>query len=199
MMMETMDKMDNQEIISALADGQLRGDDFARAVQLAATDARAREAWCAYHVVGEVLRTGRTFNGASPEAFLARLQQQLRAETSTAPARLPVVQVAVQRPGAAANDWRWKLVAGVASVAAVTAVGWNVWGTSGFGSAQPQLATASPAGGVMAVSAENSTNSMVRDPRLDQLLQAHRQLGGGTALGTTSGFLRNATFEGPAR
>jgi sigma-E factor negative regulatory protein RseA len=39
----------------------------------------------------------------------------------------------------------------------------------------------------------------VRDPRLDKLLAAHRQMGGATALGTTSGFLRNATFEGPAR
>jgi sigma-E factor negative regulatory protein RseA len=104
----------------------------------------------------------------------------------------------VQRP-AAANDWRWKLVAGVASVAAVTAVGWNVWGSGALGTGQPQLAGASPASGVIAVSAENTGNTMVRDPRLDQLLQAHRQLGGGTALGTTSGFLRNATFEGPAR
>jgi sigma-E factor negative regulatory protein RseA len=199
MMMDAMDKMDNQELISALADGQLQGDDFARAVQVAAADARAREAWCTYHVVGEVLRTGRACAGTSPEVFLARVQQQLRQETSATAARLPLAQIAVRRPAAAANDWRWKLVAGVASVAAVTAVGWNVWGTSGIGSAQPQLAGVSSSSGVVAVSAENVGNTMMRDPRLDQLLQAHRQLGGGTALGTTSGFLRNATFEGPAR
>jgi sigma-E factor negative regulatory protein RseA len=40
---------------------------------------------------------------------------------------------------------------------------------------------------------------MMRDPGLDKLLAAHRQFGGATALGTSSGFLRNATFEGPAR
>jgi len=40
---------------------------------------------------------------------------------------------------------------------------------------------------------------MIRDARLDRLLAAHRQLGGATALGTSSGFLRNATFEGPSR
>ena len=52
----------------------------------------------------------------------------------------------------------------------------------------------------MTVSAEtNAAPAMIRDARLDQLLQARRQFGGGTALGTTSGFLRNATFEGPAR
>jgi sigma-E factor negative regulatory protein RseA len=40
---------------------------------------------------------------------------------------------------------------------------------------------------------------MMRDPRLDQLLQAHRQFGGATALANSSSFLRNATFEGPSR
>ena len=39
---------------------------------------------------------------------------------------------------------------------------------------------------------------MLRDPRLDELLAAHRQLGG-AALQMPSGFLRNATFEGPGR
>ena len=196
--MDAMDKMDNQELISALADGQLRGEAFARAVQVAAADARARETWCAYHVVGEVLRTGRASPGSSPEAFLARLQQRLREEPGTSGTPLAVVPVSVERREPAANDWLWKLVAGVASVAAVTAVGWNLWGSAGIGSAQPQLAAAPAASGVIAVSAETAA-PMMRDPRLDQLLQAHRHLGGGTALGTTSGFLRNATFEGPAR
>ena len=41
---------------------------------------------------------------------------------------------------------------------------------------------------------------MIRDPRLDEMLAAHRQLGGSaSALQTSAGFLRNATFEGPAR
>lgn len=197
--MDAMDKMDNQELISALADGQLRGDAFARAVDAVAADARARETWCAYHVVGEVLRTGRAATtGSAPEAFLARLQQRLREEPSAARAVVAVRPASVARPAPAANDWLWKLVAGVASVAAVTAVGWNLWGTTGIGGAQPQLASSPAPAGVIAVSAEPAP-AMVRDPRLDQLLQAHRQLGGGTALGTTSGFLRNATFEGPAR
>lgn len=188
-----MDKMDDQEMISALADGQLRGEAFARAVQVAAADARARATWCAYHAVGEVLRTGRAVTGTAPEAFLARLQQRLRDEQ---PAAVPVARRATYAARPAANDWRWKLVAGVASVAAFTAVGWNVWST---GSGGPQLAGA-PAAGVIPVLAESApAPSMIRDARLDQLLQAHRQLGGGTALGTSPGFLRNATFEGPAR
>ena len=41
-----MDKMDNQELISALADGQLQGEALARGVQAATADAHARQAWC---------------------------------------------------------------------------------------------------------------------------------------------------------
>lgn len=191
--MDAMDKMDNQELISALADGQLRGEAFARAVEVAAADARSREAWCAYHAVGEVLRTGRAATGGDPEAFLARLRQGLREGAAATP--LPAISAVVRPSQAAANDWRWKLVAGVASVAAVAAVGWNLWGGAAPG--QPQLAVAPATPSVLPASVE--AGAMVRDPRLDQLLQAHRQLGGATALGTSSGFLRNATFEGPAR
>ena len=191
--MDKMDKMDNQELISALADGQLRGEEFARAIDVAAADARARQSWCAYHVVGEVLRTGRASTGTPPEAFLSRLQQKLRQEQAAA---LPVVQpLVLRKPQApAANDWAWKLAAGVASVAAVAAVGWNMWGGAAPGG-QPQLAGAPAATPVMEVSA----TPMIRDPNLDKLMAAHRQFGGATALGTSSGFLRNATFEGPAR
>jgi sigma-E factor negative regulatory protein RseA len=38
---------------------------------------------------------------------------------------------------------------------------------------------------------------MLRDPRLDQLLEAHQQAGGASQM--PSGFLRNATFDGPSR
>lgn len=190
------DRMDNQEMISALADGQLRGEAFALGVRAASEDARGREAWCAYHAVGEVLRTGRAGSGASQEAFLARLRERLQQEQAVAgpaPQARPLV-VASAQP--AANDWLWKLAAGVASVAAVAAVGWNMWGGAGSGSGQPQLATAPSAQPILV---EAGAAPMIRDPRLDKLLAAHRQLGGGTALNTSAGFVRNATFEGPAR
>lgn len=193
--MDATDKMNNQELISALADGQLGGEDFARAVQLAAADTRAREAWCNYHLVGDVLRTGRASAATPPEAFLARLQARLREECVASPA-VAAQPVVIQGQPQAANDWRWKLVAGVASVAAVAAVGWNVWGVSTPATAQPQLAAA-PAAAAPQVA--QASAPMIRDPRLDQLLAAHRQLGGATAFAASSGFLRNATFEGPAR
>lgn len=193
-----MDKMDDRELISALADGQLQGDAFARGVQLATADARAREAWHAYHVVGEVLRTGGAATGSAPEAFLARLQQRLAQEAPVVAPMLPQAPVVASAGRPAANDWAWKLAAGVASVAAVAAVGWNLWGGAAP-SAQPQLASAPAPASVQPVATDPANLPMMRDPRLDQLLAAHRQLGGASALQTSSGFLRNATFEAPGR
>jgi sigma-E factor negative regulatory protein RseA len=146
--------------------------------------------------VGEVLRTGRASPGSAPEAFLARLQQRLREETPLVLPTLAAAQAATVRvESVAANDWRWKLAAGLASFAAVAAVGWNLFGASAPAT-QPQLAAAVPPNATLA---EAAARPLVRDPRLDRLLAAHRQLAGATALGTTSGFLRNATFDGAGR
>ena len=194
--MEAMDKMDNRELISALADGQLQGEDFARGVQAAASDARLREAWCSYQVVSEVLRTGRASTGTPPQVFLSKLQQRLQAEQPIAAPVQAAAAIPVRASTAAANDWRWKLAAGLASVAAVAAIGWNVFGLA-TPAAQPQLASAST--GAPGALVPTGATPMIRDSRLDQLLAAHRQLGGATALGNSSGFLRNATFEGPTR
>jgi sigma-E factor negative regulatory protein RseA len=190
-----MEKMDNQEMISALADGQLRGEALARGVQAVAADARAREAWCAYHLVGEVLRTGRAPVGGSHEVFLSRLRERLQAEPVPRVAVVPVLAAVQGSERVAANDWRWKVAAGVASVAAVAAIGWNMTAGGVPSTVQPQLAAA-PAG---ATAAAVQPAAMIRDPQLDRLLAAHRQLGGATALQSSSGFLRSATFEGPAR
>lgn len=196
-----MDKMDKHELMSALADGELRGEAFAQAVELGAADAEARAAWSSYHVIGEALRFGQPATGTAPDLFLARLQQRLQDEPM-APARPSAAQaVVVAGVAPAANDWLWKLVAGVASVAAVGAVAWNVWAPGASGTPQPQLAVAPvpPVAAVPVTADARGTMTMIRDPRLDQLLAAHRQLGGAGALQTPSGFLRNATFEGPAR
>jgi sigma-E factor negative regulatory protein RseA len=197
--MDTLEMMDKRELISALADGQLRGDGLARGVE-AAAGGDGRATWQAYCTIGEVLRSGQAGTGMAQDAFLAKLSARLNEEPARATRASVAVAPIVTREQVAANDWRWKLVAGVASVAAVAAVGWNVWGTApGARVTGSQLAVA-PAGVVpVAASADPRSAAMLRDPRLDQLLAAHRQLGGGTALQAPSGFLRNATFEGPAR
>jgi sigma-E factor negative regulatory protein RseA len=203
-----MDKMQMQEMISALADGQLRGDALDRVIHTVATDAQARDAWHAYHLIGDVLRSGHLATGTPPAAFLAGFQVRLEREQAgirrdsvadSVPAELPVqVPEVVRASGPAANDgsFRWKLVAGFASVAAVAAIGWTAVSDL-TRPQQPQRASA-PARAAVAVAERPPV--MIRDPRLDEMLAAHRQLGGGaSALQSPAGFLRNATFEGPAR
>jgi sigma-E factor negative regulatory protein RseA len=193
-----MNKMQKQELISAMADGQLQGEAFARGVEVVAGDPVAREAWHTYHLIGDVLRSGQCATGTVPAAFLRRLQLEPRlgaaplAATDSTRAATPVT---AQRPAANDSSFRWKLVAGFASLAAMAAIGWNVAGTFGSKPEQAQLAAAQ--GG--AVVAKSERGVMIRDPRLDELLAAHRQLGGASALQMPTGFLRNATFEGPAR
>lgn len=195
-----MEKMNTQELMSALADGQLQGEELARGLALVTSDPVALEAWQAYHLVGDVLRSGELAGGTAPQAFLARLQESLREEQALGAAAVrPILVLPAPQPAHAANDpsQRWKLVAGFASVAAVAAIGWTALGT-GTKADGPQLA-ASPSAGQGVVLTATERGTMLRDARLDQLMQAHRQFGGTTALQSSAGFLRNATFEGSAR
>lgn len=205
-----MDKMQMHEMISALADGQLRGEALERVIQMVATDPQARTAWHTYHLIGDVLRSGNLPTGTAPATFLAGFQVRMEHEQArermqdtvaisapvATPLQAPEVVVGSKSPAANDGSFRWKLVAGFASVAAVAAVGWTAVNDLSR-SQQPQLARATAPAAVLP--AEKPT-VMIRDRRLDEMLAAHRQFGGGaSALQTPAGFLRNATFEGPAR
>jgi len=211
-----------REQVSALADGHLHGEDFARAIDTVCAEEDARGAWRAYHLVGDILRSGAHSPCSNGNAFLARFQQRLAAEpVITAPAAAPAGLTARHRADAANEPvFRWKLVAGAASLVAVAAISWTLVG-NGIGASSPgaQIAAAQQqpaANSVLAAAAANSQlpptaaltptrvmvgngspQVMLRDPRLDQLLEAHQQAGGASQM--PSGFLRNATFEGPAR
>lgn len=202
-----MDKIEMQEMISALVDGQWRGEALERVIQTVATDPQARTAWHTYHLIGDVLRSGDLRTGTAPATFLAGFQVRLERETSqgrlaaaggsVAAGVLPVATTQVadfRREPANDGSFRWKLVAGFASLAAVAAVGWTAAGSLARPE-QAQLATVVPQG-----SGGDRPAVMIRDPQLDEMLAAHRQFGGGaSALQTPAGFLRNATFDGPAR
>ena len=194
-----MDNMKTAEMISALADGQLQGESFSRGVEAASGDAQARETWHTYHLIGDVLRSGEYVPGTAPSAFLGRLQVRLQAEQPMMPAAPRPDPATTGFKGAqAANDasFRWKVVAGCASLAAVAALGWTV-AAGPTGQPQPgQMAAAIPPGTVLA---DTQRGVMIRDARLDEFMAAHRQLGGASALQMPAGFLRNATFEGPIR
>ena len=136
--------------------------------------------------------------------FLGRLNKRLAQEPgvqvsagsqgATSVKALRSAAAVAHHRGRASNDgnFRWKLVAGLASLAAVSAIAWNASGLLGPVSS-PQLAQASSAQVVVS----SPQGPMVRDTRLEELLAAHKQLGAASALREPSGFLRNATFELP--
>jgi sigma-E factor negative regulatory protein RseA len=66
--------------------------------------------------------------------------------------------------------------------------------------AAPQLAVLTPQPEVNPATTELVFDGQViRDPRLDRYLLAHKQFSGSSVLGAPSGFLRNAVAEVPAR
>jgi len=245
--MMNQETLNKREQVSALADGQLRGEAFARVVDGVGNDVDCRAAWHAYHVVGDVLRSRELAMGAGDAAFVSRFQARLQRDLAASAADAPQLLVApdliasyAHSTGASgqnhsdthgalsastrlnsANEssFRWKLLAGVASLAAVVAISWNALGSlggpgnPGGASGAPQLAQlmqmATPPGAASGVQqlGINVANSepqsepqvMIRDPHLDALMAAHKQFGGTSALQMPAGFLRNATFEGAAR
>jgi sigma-E factor negative regulatory protein RseA len=197
-----------REQLSALADGQLQGDEWAQALQFAAQE-DGQTTWQLYHLVGDVLRSPELAQHQhGTRSMVMRVREQLAQEPLHG--RLPEgapVAAQIERPEAAvaanAAVYRWKLAAGFASLAAVAAIGWSSFaGLQGAGSPGAPLAAAGPApvssqpaAPVVAAAGNEGQQVMIRDPRLDELLAAHKQFGSTSALQMPAGFLRNATFE----
>ncbi|MEP6587842.1 MAG: sigma-E factor negative regulatory protein [Polaromonas sp.] len=200
--------MTTPELLSALADGQLGDKEFAAALDACAHEESALGCWNTYHLIGDVLRAPAhlpvPMKADVELAFVGRLSQRLAQESPIRPelasvektpaAPLQPVADLIHHRGAASNDgnFRWKLVAGVASLAAVSAIAWNAYGLLAPASL-PQLAQASSPQIVVT----SQQGPMVRDARLEELLAAHKQFGTTSAFQESSGFLRNATFEMP--
>lgn len=205
--------------LSALADSELHGEEFAEAMAWFEGDSpqaeQTRAIWRNLHVVGDVLRSDELAACSKDMVFLDRLKLSLAQEPALVSEHLMVSSTAnivqieatdlTAEPVVAlqsANDsvFRWKWAAGFASVAAAVAISWNLLGgvvaTSG---AQLALSnTASQQATAVTQDAQTAGTVMLRNPQLDALLAAHGQLGGNSALQMPSGFLRNATFDAAA-
>jgi sigma-E factor negative regulatory protein RseA len=186
-----------REWLSALVDGECPPSQLDQALKAYGVDADARQAWGHYHHVGQALRGAAAQRPASPD-FVAAVMRQVEAEkTPASPPSSPASR------GQAANDavFRWKMVAGMASVAAVVAVAsqWMAAGREG-----PTLAQRSPTESTTVTVRSDvplvvNRDGIWRDPQLEALIAAHRQQGSVSALQATAGFMRNATHELPAR
>lgn len=212
-------QLENRELISDLADGLLEPAEAELALAMLAQDEDAQLSWEIYHLSRDVLRGewGTAAPGAEVAAdlapdFMGRLRARLAQEQIEAPATVlpqampPAAPVLQPQPVAeAANqpEFRWRVLAGVSTAMAVAAVAWALVGAKAGGQAGAQLAAVQPApAAVQAVAVAlpgDERAVMLRDPRLDELMAAHKQMAGGSALQMSAGFLRNATFEEESR
>lgn len=204
----TMDDQSKREQLSAWMDGELPPSEQAQA-WAALQEPAVVQTWEVYHLIGDVLRSEDLARRADP-GFVLALRARLAQET-VVPATLPQAElqsVAVAAEASNAAMFRWKLVAGLASVTAVAVVGWAAWGLQGTGgtngaalaSGAPSLAADPGAPSTVAVAeGPDGQQVMLRDPRLDELLAAHKQFGNTNTLQMPAGFLRNATFDSSGR
>ena len=151
--------------------------------------------WNNYQAIGQALRGGVALAAplGADSVFLQRLNARLAIEKITPPVQSTAgLDAIVKNSQPAANDdvFRWKLVAGFALLAAALVVGWNFVGAPDA-STGAQLAKNQTIEQVVVASPQGP---MVRDTRLEELMAAHKQLGG-SSLQAPSGFLRNAGFE----
>ncbi len=208
------------ERLSALADGELDGDETAQMMAAPLGDSDGLHAtWQTYHLIGDVLRGGEQTAVHASSDFLSRLQSRLADEPALVPVRpvpapmaAPVASAVHGREPANDASFRWKMVAGCASFVAVAALAWTVVGGAGPFVPQPQMAAAeAPVVEARAVVPQvveqevrlpsGEAQVMLRDARLDELLAAHKQAGSTTALQmpVPAGLLRSATFTAPER
>lgn len=161
--------------LSCVWDGE-PADNEALALNGDAADVRAR--WHRYAVIGDALR-----GDDRPLPDVHRV-----AAIMAAIEREPMRPSAVRPESAAANDavWRWKWVAGVAVMTAVGALSWGLLGDPTVWGGRSEVS-------------KPSQPPILRQPELEALLAEHRQYGGLSAVQVSSGFLRNATYELPAK
>lgn len=211
--------------LSALADGELTDREF-QALLLEQGDSSEMHAiWTSYQVISDALRgSGGAASWRAPQDFLAGVRTGLQGapgDSVSAPDALPLTATTRHVDAQAvhaANDpvFRWKMVAGLASLAAVMAVSWTVLGTSQAtpgGGAQLALVESVPAqkssAPAIVVAGESRNASqpvvvntnrgpLIRDARLEALMAEHRH-GGVSALQMPAGFLRNATYDDAGR
>lgn len=192
----------NKELLSALVDGELHGEELEQALACA-EGPEGCASWELYHLVGDVLRSpdlahhsqhdllsGLRVQLANEPALMLEPAQIKQVTAGLEPAHGPVV--ALRDPAANGAVFRWKVAASFASVAAVAALGWNLMANPASEQGA-QMASVQGVSAPVLVATENG--DVLRDPRLDALLDSHQQYLSRASLQTPADFLRNASFQ----
>lgn len=177
--------MEAAEQISILMDGELTAHEVDAALSIAKDDTGMAD-WSMYQLIGDTLRSEELTHAGSTSDFLSRFSATLEAEPHVL---VPAVAAAGRHRLLVRPSWVRRVMPGTAIAAAVAAVSWVVVpqmrGPADAGApdaivarveqlpggAMKAGAPAAP-GGIVTVSADNA--QMIRDPRLDEYLRAHR-------------------------
>ena len=216
------------ERLSALVDGEISPDDAAAACACWRDDREARASWHVYHLIGDVLRSDDlAAEPARDVALLAAVRSRLAGEAVVlAPAqhlrRRPDAEEKRRTPSdrtdIRASRFPWVVSSAVAA-GFVAAAGTFMMMRAPepvanspvalASAARPSATDASPAAALphAVVPSESASvrpggfvaAGVVRDPRLDAYLAAHKQFAGTSALGVPSAFMRSAAVETSGR
>ncbi|WP_238264749.1 sigma-E factor negative regulatory protein [Cupriavidus pauculus] len=179
--------MEAAEQVSILMDGELAAHEVSAALDIAKDDVGMAD-WSMYQLIGDTLRSEELTHAGSTADFLSKFSARLEAEPHVL---VPAVAAAGRHRLLVRPSWVRRVVPGTAIAAAVAAVSWVVVpqmrGTGDAGAPDAIVARveqqpggamkagvpAAPVqGGIVTVSADNA--QMIRDPRLDEYLRAHR-------------------------
>lgn len=214
--------------LSALVDGELTSDGVQRICVAWRSEPASRETWHAFQVIGDVMRSEDLARaGTHDERFLRDFRARMSIEPVVlAPHKASAsadADVALQMTSSVAprrssgRSWRvpTAVAAGLVVVVGVmmaTQAPHQTEGDSAPLAALPasiSVGVTASAPQVVALVPQSELNpaatelvfdgQVIRDPRLDRYLLAHKQFSGSSVLGAPSGFLRNAAVEVPAR
>jgi sigma-E factor negative regulatory protein RseA len=200
------------ERLSALTDGELDAQGSAAACADWRDDESARARWHTYHLIGDVLRSDDLAStSAKDSAFLLALRARLAHEPVVlSPQALPSAALeTLSRPaaGSSRRPWGWlapaAVAAGFVAVAGSLTVMWaplkKTDSAASLAAAQAErpLAVSASVSEIIEPQVLVANGQVIRDPRLDRYLAAHKQFAGAAMLGVPSAFVRNAAAEAP--
>lgn len=193
-----------REALSALVDGQADAAAAGEGVAQWRDGDDAKDTWHAYQLIGDVLRSEDLAAGHRDRLFMQRLHARLMQEPTIL---APAPDLPQPSPDSGQADHllhRWAVPLGLAAGMALVLGTLLVLRQDPLADAPALVADARPAPSLQRVELAAAASSpsapvLLRDPRLDRYLAAHKQFQSANAMGPSTGFIRSATYDAATR